>query len=262
MTLNADRIFGIPEIDDPIATALPPGWFGLLTGSSASGAPLLMKQFAHAGEGSTPVLFYTTYERTLDVRRVFDDFGWDPSVIQLVNLADEYYERVLVRGLEVATAREKGLSLDQLTTHSPAEHLGSSYSLTSRMLSDLAAIDTPFRLAVDSIDFFFEVLSPADVTTVARQIRYRCHTIGGHAMLAVHSRAHDPRIIGALEDLADLVVDLRAVPHGRTYEHTFYIEKVRNRPDLQRIARARVTEQGWQVDDSGEPPSIHPPTSP
>lgn len=260
--IDADRIFGIPEIDDPISTALPPGWLAVLTGSSASGAPLLAKQFAHAGVGSVPVLFYTTYERTMDVKKVFDDFGWDPSAIQVVNLADEYYERVLVRGLEVATAREKGLSLSQLTNESPADRSGSAFSLTSRMLSDLAAIDTPFRLVLDSVDFFFEVLSPADVTTVARQIRYRCQSIGGHAMLAVHSRAHDPRIIGALEDLADVVVDLRALPRGRGYEHTIYVEKVRNRPDLQRIARARVTEQGWQVDESGEPPSVHPPTSP
>jgi KaiC/GvpD/RAD55 family RecA-like ATPase len=259
---TADRIFGIPEIDDPISTALPPGWFGVLNGTSGSGAPLLAKQFAHAGEGTAPVLFYTTYERTTDVKQVFEDFGWDPTAIKVVNLADEYYERVLVRGLEVATARERGLSLGQLTADIPTDQTTHAFSLTSRMLSDLAAIDTPFRLVLDSVDFFFEVLSPADVTTVARQIRFRCQTIGGHAMLAVHSHAHDPRIVGALEDLADLVVSLKAVPRGRGYEHTLFLEKVRNRPDLLRIARARITEQGWQVDDGTEPPSVHPPTSP
>jgi KaiC/GvpD/RAD55 family RecA-like ATPase len=256
------RIFGIPDLDDPLSTALPPGWLAVLTGSSSSGAPLLAKQFAHAGVGSLPVLFYTTYERTIDVRKAFEDFGWDPSSITIVNLADEYYERVLVRGLEVATAREKGLSLEQLTRESPAGPVGSSFSLTSRMLSDLASIDTPFRLVLDSVDFFFEVLGPQDVTTVARQIRYRCQTIGGHAMLAVHSRAHDGRIVGALEDLADVVVDLKAVPRGRRYDYTLAVEKVRNRPDLQRISHAVVSEQGWQVDDSAEPSSGHPPTPP
>jgi len=255
------RIFGIPEVDGPISTALPPGWLALLTGSSASGAPLLAKQFAHAGVGTVPVLFYTTYERTIDVKKAFEDFGWDPSSIQVVNLADEYYERVLIRGLEVATAREKGLSLAQITGDSPSSRAGSAFSLTSRMLSDLAAIDTPFRLVLDSVDFFFEVLSPADVTTVARQIRFRCQTIGGHAMLAVHSRAHDSRVTGALEDLADVVVDLRATPAGRKYEHTLSVEKVRNRPDLQQIARARVTEQGWVVDMGADPPEVHRPTS-
>ncbi len=60
-------------------------------------------------------------------------------------------------------------------------------------------------------------------------------------------------ILGALEDLADVVVDLKAIPHGRRYEHTLYLEKVRNRPDLQRIARAYVTEHGWRVEDDEEP---------
>ena len=250
--LDTDRIFGIPEIDSPLSTALPPGWLAVLTGPSGSGAPLLAKQFANAGVGSVPVLFYTTYERTVDVRKAFEDFGWDPSSIQVVNLADEYYERVLVRGLEVATAREKGLTLSQLTAEPTSDRDRSAFSLTSRMLSDLAAIDTPFRLVLDSVDFFFEVLTPADVTTVARQIRYRCQTIGGHAMLAVHSPDHDRHILGALEDLADVVVDLKAVPRGRRYEHTLYLEKVRNRPDLQRIARAYVTDQGWTIRDEPE----------
>lgn len=256
--LETDRIFGIPELDSNLAMALPPGWLAVLTGPSGSGAPLLAKQFAQAGVGSVPVLFYTTYERTVDVRKAFEDFGWDPSSIQIVNLADEYYDRVLVRGLEVATAREKGLTLSQLTAEPPSDRAGSAFSLTSRMLSDLAAIDTPFRLVLDSVDFFFEVLTPADVTTVARQIRYRCQTIGGHAMLAVHSRDHDRHILGALEDLADVVVDLKATPNGHRYEHTLYLEKVRNRPDLQRITRAFVTEHGWSVEGEPDPLSRKP----
>ena len=141
---DTDRIFGIPEIDGPLATALPAGWLAVLTGPSGSGAPLLAKQFANAGVGSVPVLFYTTYERTVDVQKAFEDFGWDPTAIKVVNLADEYYERVLVRGLEVATAREKGIPLSQITAGAPADRTGSAFSLTSRMLSDLATIDTPF----------------------------------------------------------------------------------------------------------------------
>ena len=99
---DPQRIFDIPEIDQPLWTALPPGWLALLVGHSGSGAPLLAKQFAHAGVGNVPVLFYTTYERTEDVQKSFDDFGWDPAEIKVVNLGDEYYERVLERGLDVA----------------------------------------------------------------------------------------------------------------------------------------------------------------
>jgi len=246
---DPQRVFGIPEIDTPIWTALPPGWLSVLSGTSGSGAPLLAKQFAHAGAGSVPVLFYTTYERTEDVKTAFEDFGWDPAEIKIVNLADEYFERVLVRGLEVATAREGGISLDDLVDSGPQDRSLTPFSLSNRMLADLAKIDSPFRMVVDSVDFFLEVMEPNELTTVARQIRHRCQTIGGHALLTAHSVAHDRAIYGLLQDLADLVVDLKAEPRLDHYEHTLSLEKVANRPDLTHIWYAELGENGWHVSD-------------
>jgi KaiC/GvpD/RAD55 family RecA-like ATPase len=251
---ETQRIFGIPEIDQPVWTALPPGWLSVLSGTSGSGAPLLAKQFAHAGAGEVPVLFYTTYERTEDVCKAFDDFGWDPAEIRIVNLADEYFERVLVRGLDIAKAREGGISLDELVESRPQDRVLTPFSLTSRMLSDLASIDTPFRMVVDSVDFFLEVMEPHELTTVARQIRHRCQTIGGHALITAHSIAHDRSVFGLLQDLADLVFELRAEPRVDHYEHTLAVEKVANRPDLTRIWAAELGESGWKVGDRTPPP--------
>jgi KaiC/GvpD/RAD55 family RecA-like ATPase len=241
-----EQILGIPEVDGPLWTALPPGWLALLSGDSGSGAPLLAKQFAHAGAGRVPVLFYTTFERTGDVRKAFADFGWDPAEVKVVNLADEYYERVLVHGLEIARAREKGLSLDELVEVRPRYRSTKSFSLTNRMLSDLAGMDAPFRLVLDSVDFFFEVLEPHDVTTVARQIRHRCQTIGGQALLTIHS-GQDRAIYGLLQDLADLVFELKAETQGSRYAHTLYVEKVGNHPDLSQIVKVHVGENGWKT---------------
>ncbi len=252
---DAQRIFDIPEIDIPLGTALPPGWLALLSGHSGSGAPVLAKQFAHAGVGQVPVLFYTTYERTDDVTKAFSDLGWDPASVTVVNLADEYYERVLVHGLDVARAREVGLSLADVTSNPGRSRTGSSFSLTNRMLSDLAGIDSPFRLVVDSVDFFFEVLEPRDVTTVARQIRHRCQTIGGQALLTAHSIAHDRAVFGLLQDLADVVFELRAEPRHDHYDHTLYLEKVANRPSLTHIWRAVMGEGGWYVEERRPTPS-------
>jgi KaiC/GvpD/RAD55 family RecA-like ATPase len=242
---DSERIFGIPEVDGTLFAALPPGWLALLSGHSGSGAPLLAKQFAHAGIGRVPVLFYTTFERTGDVRKAFEDFGWDPAELKVVNLADEYYERVLLRGLDIARARERGLSLDELVGSVPQDRISTPFSLTNRMLSDLAGMDAPFRLVLDSVDFFFEVLEPHDVTTVARQIRHRCQTIGGQALLTIHSVAHDRAVYGLLQDLADLVFELKAEPLGHRYAHTLMTEKVANRPDLSRITPVHVGAGGW-----------------
>jgi KaiC/GvpD/RAD55 family RecA-like ATPase len=251
--VDAQRIFDIPEVDQPIGPSLRPGWLAVLAGTSGSGAPLLAKQFAQAGVGYSPVLFYTTYERTDDVRRAFEDFGWESADIKVVNLADEYYERVLVRGLEVARVRERGLSLDDLAREEPAARARPAFSLTDRMLADLATIDAPFRMVVDSVDFFYEVLEPRDVITVARQIRHRCQTIGGQALIAVHSASHERTTTTRLEDLADLVLTLRAEPRGERYAHTLALEKVGHRPDLTRIWPARLGEHGWRVELPGAP---------
>jgi len=252
---DPDRIFGIPEIDQPLWTALPPGWLSVLSGTSGSGAPLLAKQFAHAGVGQIPVLFYTNYERTEDVRKAFDDFGWDPGEVRIVNLADEYFERVLVRGLDIAQAREGGVSLDDLVEVRPQDRRPlTPFSLTNRMLSDLAKIDSPFRMIVDSVDFFLEVMEPHELTTVARQIRHRCQTIGGHALLTAHSVAHERSVYALLQDLADLVFDLSAEPRADHYEHTLSIQKVANRPDLTRLWRAELGEYGWHVEDRSSAP--------
>jgi KaiC/GvpD/RAD55 family RecA-like ATPase len=247
------RIFGIPEIDDALWPALPPGWLALLSGHSGSGAPLLAKQFAHAGVGSVPVLFYTTYERTEDVSTAFEEFGWDPAEVKVVNLAAEYYDRVLMHGLDIARAREKGISLGELVEARDPTAAPKSFSLTNRMLSDLAEIDHPFRLVLDSVDFFLEVLEPRDVTTVARQIRHRCRSIGGQALLMAHSVGQDRALFGLLHDLADAAFELKSEPDGTRYRHTLFVDKVANHPELGRIEPLHVAEHGW-VSGPAEPP--------
>ncbi len=181
------------------------------------------------------------------MRRTFSDFGWDSDGIDVVNLAEEYYERVLVRGLEVARARERGLTLAEVEGGDRHAHRPTPFRLTDRMLSDLAAIEGPFRLVVDSMDFFHEVLEPHDVTTVVRQIRHRCQTLGGQALLTVHVPRREGGLAGSLADLADLTLDLRAEAKGTHYQHTLAVEKVGHRPDLARLWTAEFRDGGWGV---------------
>jgi KaiC/GvpD/RAD55 family RecA-like ATPase len=115
------------------------------------------------------------------------------------------------------------------------------------MLSDLAGIDAPFRLVIDSLDFFFEVLGPKDVMKVAREVRHCCRAVGGQALLAVHSPRTDGATGGLLVDLADLVLELRAELKGERFEHSLLLEKVGHRPDLARVAPVRLGDAGWEL---------------
>jgi KaiC/GvpD/RAD55 family RecA-like ATPase len=249
---KATTVLGVPEFDEPLATALPPGFLALLGGGTAAGAPILARQFARAAVGSVPVRYYTTYDRTDDLARAFRDIGADPDSLTIVNLADEYYERVLVRGLDVARVRERGLSLEDLAADPKPNRAPGPYRLADRMLSDLAGIDAPFRLVIDSIDFFFEVLGPKDVMKVAREVRHCCRSVGGQALLAVHAARHDASVGSLLTDLADLVLEVRAEPRGDKFAHSLLVEKVGYRPDLSRVVPMRLAEGGWEFGGGGK----------
>ncbi len=239
-------IFGIPEFDEPLIQALPAGFLAVLVGGSAGGAPILARQFARAAIGSVPVLYYTTYDRSEDLARAFRDVGADPGALTVVNLADEYYEKVLVRGLDVARVRERGLSLEDLRSAALPSRPPGPYRLADRMLSDLAGFDAPFRLVIDSLDFFFEVLGPKDVMKVAREVRHCCRSLGGQALLAVHTPRNEAAGGGLLTDLADLLLEVRAEAKGDRFHHTLLVEKVGHRPDLARVLPLRLGDAGWE----------------
>jgi KaiC/GvpD/RAD55 family RecA-like ATPase len=240
--MPSDPIFNIPEIDEPLAAYLTDGWVALVTGGS--GTHLLAKQFARHGIGRVPVLYYTTHERVSDVERAFHDFGWDASGIQVRNLAGEYYDQVLSRELAIARVRERGLTLAELAMPVESPVAARSFELTHRLIGDLAALDGRFRLVVDSVDFLLDVLPPAEVVNLARQIRYRAQTLGGCACLVLRPEIHDRRTGGALEDLADLVIRMTAEPKSDTAAIALIIEKVRNHPERSRLMHLTVGPTG------------------
>jgi KaiC/GvpD/RAD55 family RecA-like ATPase len=248
-------IIGIPELDRELVPYLPSGWLGLLTGRPGSGSALFAKQFAQAaGPHRTPVVFYTTYERTEDIHRAFQEFGWRPENVRIVNLAAEYYERVLRRDLEVSQAREQGLTYRDVERAPPTPVQRRTFNLQNRILSDLATIETPFRLVLDSLDFFLETLAPADAMVVARQVRHLAQARGGDALLVIQADIHERRMAGLLEEMADLVLDLRAEPKADTFEHVLAIRKVRNHPERSRIHTVRATDHGLVLPSSDAAP--------
>ncbi len=248
--LAGDAVLGIPELDRDLTASLPPGWLGLLVGSASSATSLFAKQFAHAGLGSSPVLYYSVYESPTDVERAFRDFGWDPAGLKVVNLAEEYYQRVLLRDLEISRLRERGLTYSEVAGVPVSVSAPRTFNLTSRVLADLGALDSPFRLVLDSLDFLLEILEPEAVLTVARQVRHRAQTLGGMALLSIQGDIHERRTTGLLEDMADLVIELQAVPNSGGYEHRIAISKIRNHPERSRIAPVVVTATGLGLVDT------------
>ncbi|MCI4353491.1 MAG: RAD55 family ATPase [Thermoplasmata archaeon] len=247
MTTSDEPLLGIPDIDAGLMPYLPPGCLIVVIGTPGSGSHLLAKQFAQAGIGSTPVLYYTTSERTSDAQDAFRSFHWDPEPVKFGNLSDDYYRRVLEPQMEVSRLRERGLRLEDLRNARRPEVPLAPYSLVGRFLNDLALLDSPFRLVLDSLDFLLELLEVPDVVNLVRQIRSRTQLVGGKAMVTVQQASLDNRSSAMLEDVADLGITLRSEPNGATFDHTLEVRKLRNHPEQTQIRKLLINDSGFHI---------------
>jgi KaiC/GvpD/RAD55 family RecA-like ATPase len=239
--------FGVPELDAALASTLPSGWLGVVEGRSGSGTSLLAKQFAHAGLGRSPVLYYTTYERSDDVNRAFAGFGWPTEGLHAVDLAAEYYDRVLKRDIEVSRTRERGITYRDLVGVSGQPVQRRTFNLENRLLADLATIDGPFRLVLDSLDLFLELAEPAQVARVARHIRRLAQEYGGQALLVLQEEHAGATARSLLEELADLVIELRTDTAAEPPTIMVAVRKIGDRPDRTGRWHLRVGAGGLEV---------------
>lgn len=235
---TVDPIFGIPEVDALLSGQLPRGWLGILSGVSGSGIELLAKQFAGAANPRTPVYYYTTSERTEDIKTAMRDFGWRDDV-NFINISDDYYDKVLSKSLEVSRFREKGITPEEIVQFRMESLEAPPVNFITRMTCDLAAFDKAFRLVIDSLDFFLELGDPGAVLSLVRQIRYRAQRFGAVALLTLHPLIHDARTMGTLEEVADLLIDMEVQKEHQTFQHLLSLRKVRNHPE--RTGRIEVT---------------------
>ncbi len=238
-------IFGLAPLDRELAPKLPSGWLGLLGGSTDTETSLLAKQFAAHATREGPAIFYTTHEPTEEIQVAFDGLGRASDTVRIVNLSEEYFQSVLSRRLEVSRIRERGIQLADLKPSDAPPTVRLPYNLTNRFLSDLAGLDRPFRLVLDSLDFLIEVLDLPEVMTIARQVRHRAQAFASPALLVLHGETHERRVSGLLEGLADVVFELSAEPEGSDGDHRLKVRKVRNHPEVRRTTRLKVTSKGF-----------------
>lgn len=226
-----------------LAGQLPKGWLSILTGPPGSGIEILAKQFAQAAGARETVTYYTTSERTEDIRRAMRDFSWRDD-LRIVNLSDDYHDTVLSRDLEVSRFREKGISPQEIAQFRLEKLEAPPVNFVTRMLVELAALDKPFRLIIDSLDFFLEQTKPSAVVSLVRQIRYRAQRVGGFALLTLHPGIHEPRTVGILDDVADLLLDIEISKEHMQFHHHLTIRKVRNHPERTGSVKIAVGEKG------------------
>jgi len=238
---------GIEKLDDLLMNGIPRGYSMLVMGTPGSGFELLAKQFAKAGAGAENVTYYATNESAAEVIATMRYFNW-PTNMTIVDINTQYYEKVLQKELEVARLQREGLTISDIAEIEAEEtNVLDEYKTINfhdEMLYDATSLTAPFRIVIDSIDFFFEHYPPQEVIAGLRSLKTYVQNMGGTMLVTSVKDSWEVKIEHALQAAMDVVLELEISRMGSTFENRLIIKKVRNRPDKNAILFYSITENG------------------
>lgn len=219
---------GIPALDRYLGGGVPRGFTILVMGRPGAGTEFLAKQFASTGEATTT--YFTTTERDEDIISVMKSHGWKTSV-KIFNIGAKYYQTILEKRLEISKYRQEGLRYADVK-----KPLGEEYAHEINYLTTLAyeisKLATPFRVVVDSLDFFLENYDAAEVLSAMRTIKAHTQHSESLSLITLLKNVHEPRIQSSIEDMADMIIELERETVQHEVKKFLIIQKVRNNPGL------------------------------
>lgn len=238
---------GIEKLDNLLMNGIPRGYSILVQGTPGSGFELLAKQFAMAGAGVENVVYYATNESAAEVIATMRYFNW-PTNITIVDINTQYYEKVLQKELEVARIQREGITISDITDMDVEEQdaldVYRVINFHDEMLYDATSLEPPFRIIIDSIDFFFEHYPPSEVIAGLRSLKTYVQNKRGTILVTSVKGSWETKIDHALQATMDIVLELEISRMGSTFENRLIIKKVRNRPDKNAILFYSITENG------------------
>ena len=242
----ADSVsFGIPALDKAIMNGIPKGYTVLCIGTPGAGVELFAKRFATAGAGSENVTYFSTSERDEDVIQTMKDFNWDTN-LNIVNIGTMYYERVLAKHLEVSKYRHEGLSIRDLKQYQAADY--NEYDFPTNFLTtlsyEISKLKPPFRIVLDSLNFFLEYYPHNEVLSALRTIKAHTQHNEGVALVTLVKGVLDSRVESGIEEIVDAIIELERLREGFEFKRNLLIRKVRNHPEKTGILAYTIDDKG------------------
>lgn len=238
---------GISALDKALMDGLPKGYSVLVSGAPGSGTELFAKQFAAAGVDSENVIYFTTAERDQDVRTTMQHFGWN-SDLRIINIADQYYEDVLARELETSRYRQEGITMKDIRKYTGKDvqkrRTATGVNFLTSLTYEISKLDPPFRVAIDSLDFFLEYYEHHQVLSALRTIKAHTQHEGGVALVTMLTGVYETRTQSAVEEIVDCSIELLRQEEGNVFKNYLVIRKVRNHPEKTGIHQYSITEKG------------------
>jgi len=219
---------GIPALDEHLGGGIQKGSTVLVIGTPGSGTEFFAKQFASSGQES--VTYFTSTERDEDVLSVMREYGWRTD-LKIVNVGTRYYESVLAKKLEISRFRQEGVTLSDIRRFREQDSMKEANFLTF-IAYEISKLDPPFRVVINSLDFFLENYESSEVLMAMRTIKAHTQHSESVTLMTMLKGVHESRIQSSIEDLADVILELEREKVGHEFKKYILVEKVRNRPAM------------------------------
>jgi KaiC/GvpD/RAD55 family RecA-like ATPase len=234
---------GIPALDEQLGGGIQKGSTVLVMGTPGSGTEFFAKQFASAGQET--VTYFTSTERDEDVLGVMREYGWRTD-LKIVNVGTKYYESVLAKKLEVSRFRQEGISLGDIRRFRDEDSAKEENFLTY-LSYEISKLAPPFRVVINSLDFFLENYESPEVLMAMRTIKAHTQHSESVTLMTMLKGVHDSRIQSSIEDLADVILELEHAKQGSEFKKFIIVQKVRNRPVMVGIIPTTFDKTGIKL---------------
>jgi KaiC/GvpD/RAD55 family RecA-like ATPase len=234
------KSIGIPALDEHLGGGILNGSTVLVMGDPGSGTEFFAKQFASVGDEH--VTYFTSTERDEDVLNVMREYGWRTD-LSIVNIGSKYYENVLAKKLEISRFRQEGLLLSDIRRFSERDAHREENFLTF-LSYEISKLTPPFRVVINSLDFFLENYDSAEVLMAMRTIKAHTQHSESVTLMTMLKGVHESRIQSSVEDLSDVILELDREKLGHEFRKSVLVQKVRNRPAMVGIIPCSFDESG------------------
>ncbi len=234
---------GIPKFDTVIGGGIPRGFTIIARGAPGTGMELFAKQFVSPVEDPKKTFYVSTTEKDDEIRGLMQKYRW-PSDLQIRAMGHEYNTRTLQRDLAASRLRLNGFTMSDIQRLAKTrfvETVGDNY------LTDLAMTVTSlghyYRVAIDSMDFFFQRHEPAQVLSTMRLMQTHTQDNRGLLFITQSTGVVSSALEGEMASIADILLDFEVHQMGTEFETRLTIKKFRNRPENMAMIAFRVTPE-------------------
>ncbi len=234
---------GIDMLDKALMNGIPKGYTILLAGTPGSGTELFAKQFAAAGAGKENVVYFTTTERDEDIIGTMKSFNWSTE-IKIVNIGTEYYKKVLEKELMISRYREEGIPINEIFQPGKKKEEKEINFLT-KITYEISKLKPPFRIIIDSLDFFLNQYDRAKVISALRTIKAHTQYCESVALITMLNNVYDTSTQSGIEELVDVILELEMLRTSEGFDKYLIVKKVRNHPEKTGIFKYEVGDKGF-----------------